>query len=152
DGLSAFVSSLPIAAGEEVTVSYSDVVLGCPRCLRQAFLFHRFGFWCSCCRCAGGGESWEGPLRAYLQAARDDEAFRRNGSHLCKIARACRYSPQPSSEHWMHAFPCILPLLALQSGLLVLGGLAARRVRRSFVTSRLQLARPSWFIRVQEGR
>lgn len=138
DGLSAFVSCVPIAAGEELTSSYSDAALGGPRWLRQLALFHRFGFWCSCRRCADGGAggaahhhypSWQASLEAYRRAAADDELFLRSGAQLNARAASCSYPRQSSREHWRHALPCIAPIVALQAGALVLGGLAARRVR-----------------------
>lgn len=53
DGLSVVIANRPIAAGEEISVSYMSSVLGTPLMFRQFLLFHRYGFWCDCKACRG---------------------------------------------------------------------------------------------------
>jgi len=137
DGLSAFVTTVEVAAGEEITVSYSDS-LGSPTWLRRLLLFHRFGFWCSCARCKGD-EDREGALAVHLSACADDAVFRRNGMALNKMAKSLQYSPQTSRQHWQHAVPCIMPLLALHGSFIVLGGLVLRKARLHYLAQSARL-------------
>ena len=59
----------PIAAGEEVTVSYSAAALFRPREQRQAILRERWGFACDCPRCRGELTPEAGAAWALLEKA-----------------------------------------------------------------------------------
>ncbi|CAE8670245.1 unnamed protein product, partial [Polarella glacialis] len=116
DGLRALLTREEVAAGEELTISYSGSP-GQPAWQRQLDLFWRYGFWCRCSACSAQSVAGSHLRRPGFL---DSDALRKQVDSELQASGLQALEAVPLEESYKAQLKNLLPLVYLQTFMVAL--------------------------------